>query len=150
MSETNKVQRWELVEIGPDNHKRTEMDHDDNNGSWVTYEDYAALQEQLTATTNSLTNAQEALKSAGIEADTVQAGVMELLSRMNRLGRENVALMNYIQTEHLHNCVSTGTGTNTTPSPETNAFRNNARAKASKIVAALLRAGNAGKDGSHD
>jgi len=38
----------------------------------------ANLKEQLTATTNSITNAQEALKSAGIEADTVQAGVMEL------------------------------------------------------------------------
>lgn len=47
-------------------------------GKWVKYEDYAALQQQLSATTNSLTNAQEALKSAGIEADTLQAGVMEL------------------------------------------------------------------------
>ncbi|MEB5837069.1 hypothetical protein MXF26_12485 [Pantoea dispersa] len=45
----------------------------------------ANLKEQLTATTNSLTNAQEALKSAGIEADTVQAGVMELVSRMNQV-----------------------------------------------------------------
>lgn len=44
-----------------------------------------SLQQQLTATTNSLTNAQEALKSAGIEADTVQAGVMELVSRMNQV-----------------------------------------------------------------
>lgn len=116
-------------------------------GRYVTFEDYEALAQQLSATTNSLTNAQEALKSAGIEADTVQAGVMELVSRMNRLGGENVALMNYIQTDHIHNCVSTGTGTNTIPSPETNAFRNNARAKASKIVAAKLLAGNAGKDG---
>ncbi len=40
-------------------------------GDFVRHEDYAALQEQLTATTN-------ILKSAGIEADTVQAGVMEL------------------------------------------------------------------------
>ncbi|WP_288444845.1 hypothetical protein [uncultured Pantoea sp.] len=47
-------------------------------GDFVTYEDYASMKEQLTATTNSLTNAQEALKSAGIEADTVQAGVMGL------------------------------------------------------------------------
>lgn len=45
----------------------------------------ASLQEELAAATNSLTNAQEALKSAGIEADTVQAGVMELVSRMNQL-----------------------------------------------------------------
>lgn len=44
----------------------------------VRLEEYTAIQQQLTATTNSLTNAQEALKSAGIEADTVQAGVMEL------------------------------------------------------------------------
>lgn len=42
----------------------------------------STLQEQLTATTNSLTNAQEALKSAGIEADTVQAGVMGLVSKL--------------------------------------------------------------------
>ncbi len=42
-------------------------------GRYVSYDDYEALQQQLT-------NAQEALKSAGIEADTVQAGVMELVS----------------------------------------------------------------------
>lgn len=51
-------------------------------GKYVLYEDYTALQQQLTATTNSLTNAQEALKSAGIEADTVQAGVKELVSKL--------------------------------------------------------------------
>lgn len=51
-------------------------------GDFVTFEDYEALQQQLTATTNSLTNAQEALKSAGIEADTVQAGVMELVNKL--------------------------------------------------------------------
>lgn len=50
------------------------------------------MQQQLTPTTNSLTNAQEALKSAGIEADTVQAGVMELLSRMNQVVAENKVL----------------------------------------------------------
>jgi hypothetical protein len=61
---------------------------ENEHGMFVTHEDYAALQQQLTATTNSLTNAQEALKSAGIEADTVQAGVMELVSRMNRLSGE--------------------------------------------------------------
>jgi len=54
-------------------------------GRYVSYQDYAALQQQLTATTNSLTNAQEALKSAGIEADTVQAGVMELVNRLNQV-----------------------------------------------------------------
>lgn len=54
-------------------------------GKWVKYEEYAALQQQLTATTNSLTNAQEALKSAGIEADTVQAGVMELKAQRDAL-----------------------------------------------------------------
>jgi|GEM_PF-1612262 len=54
---------------------------------------FSDLHEQLKATTNSLTNAQEALKSAGIEADTVQAGVMELVSRMNTLAAENAKLM---------------------------------------------------------
>ncbi len=52
----------------------------------------STLQEQLTATTNSLTNAQEALKSAGIEADTVQAGVMELVSRMNQVAAKGKEL----------------------------------------------------------
>lgn len=51
---------------------------EDAEAAMKVYEEREALQEQLTATTNSLTNAQEALKSAGIEADTVQAGVMEL------------------------------------------------------------------------
>lgn len=50
---------------------------------------FSDLHEQLTATTNSLTNAQEALKSAGIEADTVQAGVMELKTRLEALAVEN-------------------------------------------------------------
>ncbi|WP_267411914.1 hypothetical protein [Pantoea sp. GM_Pan_4] len=61
-------------------------------GKWVKYEEYAALQQQLSATTNSLTKAQEALKSAGIEADTVQAGVMELVSRMNQVVTEMSAM----------------------------------------------------------
>jgi hypothetical protein len=64
---------------------------------FVAKDHYTALQEQLTATTNSLTNAQEALKSAGIEADTVQAGVMELVSRMNQVVAENVALKEYLK-----------------------------------------------------
>lgn len=51
-------------------------------GRYVTFEDYEALQRQLAATTNSLTNAQEVLKSAGIEADTVQAGVMGLVDKL--------------------------------------------------------------------
>lgn len=50
----------------------------------------ANLKEQLTATTNSLTNAQEALKSVGIEADTVQAGVMELVAQNAALVAEVV------------------------------------------------------------
>ncbi|WP_372774522.1 hypothetical protein [Pantoea sp. WEP] len=62
---------------------------------------FSDLHEQLTATTNSLTNAQEALKSAGIEADTVQAGVMELVSRMNQVVAENVAIKSSIP-NHKH------------------------------------------------
>lgn len=61
-------------------------------GEFVYYENYTALQEQLTATTNSLTNAQEALKSAGIEADTVQAGVMELVSKLAELEQKKILL----------------------------------------------------------
>lgn len=67
----------------------------DSGGEFVQYEDYDALQQQLTATTNSLTNAQEALKSAGIEADTVQAGVMELKAQLDALAvltRDNAVL----------------------------------------------------------
>lgn len=52
---------------------------------------YATLQQQLTATTNSITNAQEALKSAGIEADTVQAGVMELKDKL-RIKQNHIKL----------------------------------------------------------
>lgn len=66
-------------------------------GKYVLYEDYAALMQQLTATTNSLTNAQEALKSAGIEADTVQAGVMELKAQGDALAAENAALKTFIK-----------------------------------------------------
>ncbi|WP_260467608.1 hypothetical protein [Pantoea dispersa] len=68
---------------------------DSQNGHLVMHEDYEALQHQLTATTNSLTNAQEALKSAGIEADTVQAGVMELKAQRDALAAENSALKGF-------------------------------------------------------
>ncbi len=57
-------------------------------GRYVTFEDYEALAQQLTATTNSLTNAQEALKSAGTEADTVQAGVMELVNKLAEMQKQ--------------------------------------------------------------
>lgn len=52
---------------------------------------FSDLHEQLTATTNSLTNAQEALKSAGIEADTVQAGVMEMEDKL-RIKQNHIKL----------------------------------------------------------
>lgn len=52
----------------------------------------ANLQQQLTATTNSLTNTQEVLKSAGIEADTVQAGVMELVRKLAELEQKKILL----------------------------------------------------------
>lgn len=51
-----------------------------------------AIAEVFQALQQKLTNVQEALKSAGIEADTVQAGVMELVSRMNQVAAENAAL----------------------------------------------------------
>lgn len=47
--------------------------------------------EAAVACTNSLTNAQEALKSAGIEADTVQAGVMELVDKL-RIKQNHIQL----------------------------------------------------------
>lgn len=62
-----------------------------SSGSFVLYEDYEALAQQLKATTNSLTNAEEALKSAGIEADTVQAGVMELVDKL-RIKQNHIKL----------------------------------------------------------
>jgi hypothetical protein len=75
--------------------ERTVFKHDQQDGDYVKLSDYTSLQEQLTATTNSLTNAQEALKSAGIEADTVQAGVMELKAQRDALAAENAALKGF-------------------------------------------------------
>ena len=76
----NEVKRYKLAaECGVAGHMES------LSGKWVKYEDYTALQEQLTASTNSLTNAQEALKSAGIEADTLQAGVMELKAQRDAM-----------------------------------------------------------------
>ena len=60
-------------------------------GRYVTFEDYEALAQQLKATTNSLTNAEEELKSAGIEADTVQAGIMELADKL-RIKQNHIKL----------------------------------------------------------
>lgn len=150
----------------------------------------STLQQQLTATNNSLTNAQEALKSAGIEADTVQAGVMELVSRMNQVVAENAALKDinaWCKTDAFENmyrefktaeaigcpdvdCMHDAMLTAIMHAPETPATEaclNAVRADAVEDVAkrlygqgynfevltrfaAQLRAGNAGKDGSHD
>lgn len=77
----NEVKRYKAV-INDKPYKPYAYCEESSDGIYVRLEDYAALQEQLTATTNSLTNAQEALKSAGIEADTVQAGVMELVDKL--------------------------------------------------------------------
>ncbi len=159
---------------------------DSQNGHLVMHEDYEALQQQLTATTNSLTNAQEALKSAGIEADTVQAGLMELVSRMKRLGEENAALMKFCKNAAFDADYEAEIGMerggftdaiNDIKTPATDAYLNAVRADviveaASRIaaqareedegpgiVAAVdaleiiereFRAGNAGKDGSHE
>lgn len=60
-------------------------------GRYVTFEDYEALAQQLNATINSLNNAEEALKVAGIEADTVQSGVMELVDKL-RIKQNHIKL----------------------------------------------------------
>lgn len=154
----NEVKRYKLAaECGVAGHMES------LSGKWVKYEEYAALQQQLTATTNSLTNAQEALKSAGIEADTVQAGVVELVSRMNQVAAENYDLKHpgtylpskretpatdaYLSAvraegvdkaiEHLHNKFAS-TGHVGVP------------VMALEWLSAELRVGNAGKDGSHE
>lgn len=49
----------------------------------------ADLSKEYTTLQREITNAQEALKSAGIEADTVQAGVMELKAQGDALAAEN-------------------------------------------------------------
>ncbi len=124
-------------------------------GDFVTYEDYTALQEQLTATTNSLTNAQEALKSAGIEADTVQAGVMELVSKLTAIiPDENVeASLNALKKGYFKRWVKEYS------SAEAKSGYVAGSINVKDIVsvfnyadgcAAQLRAGNAGKDGSHE
>lgn len=84
----NEVKRYDITTDGFDNFSIDE----DKLGRFVLLEDYAELQQQLAATTNSLTNAQEALKSAGIEADTVQAGVMELVSKLAELEQKKILL----------------------------------------------------------
>lgn len=82
----NGVERHSVTGYG-----RQDINYNDPEGEFVYYEDYTALQQQLTATNNSLTNAQEALKSAGIEADTVQAGVMELVDKL-RIKQNHIQL----------------------------------------------------------
>lgn len=143
---------------------------EDAEAAMKVYEEREALQEQLTATTNSLTNAQEALKSAGIEADTVQAGVMKLVSRMNQVAAENYDLKHpgtYLPSKR--------------ETPDTEAYLNAVRAEGVDMFigelselfrslkpggkpwqavkgitmratsfSAQLRSGNAGKDGSHE
>ncbi len=149
---------------------------EDAEAAMKVYEEREALQEQLTATTNSLTNAQEALKSAGIEADTVQAGVKELVSRLNQVmakGKELAEEAAYVYGKYndemapdmvcdgqtIQEFFDVANSTKTT-----DAYLNAVRADAVEDVAkrlygqgynfevltrfaAQLRAGNAGKDG---
>lgn len=133
----------------------------------------STLQEQLTATTNSLTNAQEALKSAGIEADTVQAGVMELVSRMNKVVAEMSAMAesrNRLGEFILEEIDADYPLNMELETPSTDAYLNAVRAEGLDMAAAEIdrwvgcgslareirqksihiRADNAGKDGSHE
>ncbi len=57
--------------------------------------------EATEACTNSLTSAQEALKSAGIEADTVQAGVMELKAQRDALAAENAEIKSMLEPKEI-------------------------------------------------
>lgn len=138
-------------------------------GDFVRYEDYTALEQQLI----------NILKSAGIEADTVQAGVMELITRMNQVvakGKELAEEAAYVygkyNDEMAPDMVCDGQTiqeffdvANRTKTTE--AYLNAVRADAVEDVAkrlygqgynfevltrfaAQLRDGNAGKDGSHD
>lgn len=112
----NEVERHSVTGYG-----RQDINYNDPEGEFVYYEDYAALKdsameyayrwgkaqddikkahmlhsmqkEEIASLKERLTNAQEALKSAGIEADTVQAGVMELVSRMNQVVAENALML---------------------------------------------------------
>lgn len=108
----------------------------------------ASLKEQLTATTN-------ILKSAGIEANTVQAGVMELVSKLAALiPDENVeASLNALKKGYFKRWVKEYS------SPEAKSGYVAGSINVKDIVsafnyadacAAQLRAGNAGKDGSHE
>lgn len=152
---------------------------------------FSDLHEQLTATTNSLTNAHEALKSAGIEADTVQAGVMELKVQRDALAAENAAMksgiadITFMKDDDFFGSTSEAQRVMghlvNIQAPATEAHLNAVRVEgidylASEAgemaqhfkqgssdwkqwksivffavnVAAQLRAGNAGKDGSHE
>lgn len=137
-----------------------------------------AIAEVFQALQQKLTNAQEALKSAGIEADTVQAGVMELASRMNQV----VAEYHQLRTYALSSLVPADHNSDDElPSFEhCDAYLNAVRAEGVEMFArkcsekskqaassdmrdswwlsgenavdfaAQLRASNAGKDGSHE
>jgi len=130
----------------------------------------ANLQQKLTATNN-------ILKSAGIEADTVQAGVMELVSRINQV----VAEMSVVESIHDECVFITDDDYDGCPKsvqkiirslavmkiPATEAYLNAVRAEGLDMAAAEIdrwvgcgslareirqksihiRAGNAGKDG---
>lgn len=119
-------------------------------GEFVNYEDYATLQQQLTATTNSLTNI---LKSAGIEADTVQAGVMELVSRLAELiPDENVeASLNTLKKGYFKRWVkeySSAEAKSGYVAGSINVKDLVSVFNYADACAAQLRGGNAGKDGA--
>lgn len=124
------------------------------------------IHQQLTATTNSLTNI---LKSAGIEADTVQAGVMELVSKLAELEQKKILLEQGCENSPLlHEMLDWKERAEAAELKlaDHNALRadgvqiaiNNLKALDASPYAIHslecklyeLRAGNAGKDGSHE
>lgn len=143
-----------------------------------------ALRQQLTATINSLTNAQEALKSAGIEADTVQAGVMELALMRDKMAAvardfastiawaDDVGVLSMTELKRYDldgQCEEAISRAKLDVIDAADAYLNALRAegvdsfieKTPYVIphrlrfelsnyAAQLRAGNAGKDGSHE
>ncbi|UGC97749.1 hypothetical protein PQD17_gp36 [Pantoea phage PdC23] len=135
----SEIKRWELFEIGPAYHKRTEMLTDDD-GNWISYEDYAALQQKLEAVLAEnvalkererriLKNIHEDLGDTDFHLATLQTPATD--AYLNAVRADGVDILadkfsaiGTLATSHIAN--------------EMRAF------------AAQLRAGNAGKDGSHE
>lgn len=87
----SEVKRYEVTEMGPTYHKRTEMLLSDK-GWWVDYEDYAALQQENESNLKSAQYAAETNRKVVRKNEDLSDKLSDLQQKLDAVLAENVVL----------------------------------------------------------